>query len=294
MNTTKHLLRTSVAAIAAPALLSPALGQEVDPSTAAPVQNESPVAVDAPPIVETPAPAADPLAPSEPAAEVTTTTGTSPATVTRRQSATLSPRSVNSTVAGEAEAPDEAGGLSTSAPIASPSVPVGVPTANSDIASETVPASLAPPAEGTNDDIVPVAAAAGAGLLALAGAGIAMRRRRRSVTDDVVVHEPRIERSINRQPDAVTRPAVSQAPIAPTVAVGGNRIERALRGPTPDNPFLSLKKRLKRAAFFEQRERQIRQGIGARVSPMAGLPRRLADGLATRMQPKPVQRFQWA
>jgi hypothetical protein len=48
--------------------------------------------------------------------------------------------------------------------------------------------------------------------------------------------------------------------------------ERAKCGPTPDNPSLSLKKRMKRAAFFEQREREIAAGEAVPVESDAGLP----------------------
>lgn len=36
----------------------------------------------------------------------------------------------------------------------------------------------------------------------------------------------------------------------------GPHVRAAYLGPTPDNPFLSLKNRLKRARFYDQRERQ--------------------------------------
>ena len=48
--------------------------------------------------------------------------------------------------------------------------------------------------------------------------------------------------------------------------------ERAHRGPTPDNPSLSLRKRLKRAAFFDARERQVVEGRAEPVPMDAGLP----------------------
>ena len=51
-----------------------------------------------------------------------------------------------------------------------------------------------------------------------------------------------------------------------------SHVDRARRGPTPDNPSLSLKKRLKRAAFFDQRERLAAQGTAEPVSTGAGLP----------------------
>ncbi len=49
-------------------------------------------------------------------------------------------------------------------------------------------------------------------------------------------------------------------------------MDRAMRGPTPDNPSLSLKTRLKRAAFFDQREREVAEGTAEPLDPEAGLP----------------------
>lgn len=51
-----------------------------------------------------------------------------------------------------------------------------------------------------------------------------------------------------------------------------SHVERAMRGPTPDNPSLSLKTRLKRAAFFDQRERAVEAGTAEPVDAEAGLP----------------------
>jgi hypothetical protein len=56
-----------------------------------------------------------------------------------------------------------------------------------------------------------------------------------------------------------------------------SHVERARRGPTPDNPSLSLKKRLKRAAFFDQRERLAAEGKAVPVDADAGLPDAVAD-----------------
>jgi len=54
-------------------------------------------------------------------------------------------------------------------------------------------------------------------------------------------------------------------------------VERAYRGPTPDNPSLSLKARLKRAAFFDKREREAAAGKAAPVDADAGLPDAMAE-----------------
>lgn len=51
-----------------------------------------------------------------------------------------------------------------------------------------------------------------------------------------------------------------------------SHVDRAMRGPTPDNPSLSLKKRLKRAAFFDKRDREAAQGQAAPLDADAGLP----------------------
>lgn len=48
-------------------------------------------------------------------------------------------------------------------------------------------------------------------------------------------------------------------------------------GPTTDNPSLSLKKRLKRAAFFDQREREVAAAEAEPVDADAGLPDRMVE-----------------
>ena len=53
-----------------------------------------------------------------------------------------------------------------------------------------------------------------------------------------------------------------------------SHVDRAMRGPTPDNPSLSLKTRLKRAAFFDKREREVAQGTAEPIDADAGLPER--------------------
>jgi hypothetical protein len=56
-----------------------------------------------------------------------------------------------------------------------------------------------------------------------------------------------------------------------------SHVDRAMRGPTPDNPSLSLKKRLQRAAFFDKREREVAAGEADPVDPDAGLPEAMAE-----------------
>ena len=56
-----------------------------------------------------------------------------------------------------------------------------------------------------------------------------------------------------------------------------SHVDRAMRGPTPDNPSLSLRKRLKRAAFFDKRDREVAQGKAEPVDADAGLPEAAVD-----------------
>ena len=59
-----------------------------------------------------------------------------------------------------------------------------------------------------------------------------------------------------------------------------SHVDRAMLGPTPDNPSLSLKKRLKRAAFFDQREREVAAGEAVPVDSDAGLPEQMMEEIA--------------
>lgn len=58
-----------------------------------------------------------------------------------------------------------------------------------------------------------------------------------------------------------------------------SHVDRAALGPTPDNPSLSLKKRLKRAAFFDQRDREVAAGTAEPVETDAGLPEQMIEDI---------------
>ena len=58
---------------------------------------------------------------------------------------------------------------------------------------------------------------------------------------------------------------------------GESWVERAYRGPSPNNPSVSLRNRLGRAAFFDKREREAAAGLSAPVDPSAGLPEAMVD-----------------
>ena len=57
-------------------------------------------------------------------------------------------------------------------------------------------------------------------------------------------------------------------------------MDRAMLVPTPDNPSLSLKNRLKLAAFFDQREREVAAGKAEPVDADAGLPEQMVEDIA--------------
>ncbi len=104
--------------------------------------------------------------------------------------------------------------------------------------------------------------------------------------DELVLEQtPRHDPIFDQQP-AIVAPPMSAFPQTTLPQAAGPRhaaatgdcveleswTERAKCGPTPDNPSQSLKKRLKRAAFFEQRDREVAAGTAAPVDADAGLP----------------------
>jgi hypothetical protein len=121
-------------------------------------------------------------------------------------------------------------------------------------------------------------------LLALGAGAFAVTRRRRvgeEAWDEPAVDEPAVPAAApapyEEQP-AIVEPSAFSWGTAQTAEPqvearsGESWVERAHRGPTPDNPSLSLRKRLKRAAFFDAREQRIAAGQAEPVPSDAGLP----------------------
>ena len=157
--------------------------------------------------------------------------------------------------------------------------------------------------------MVPIAAGGALGLLALGGAAFAISRRRRHEDEEEWVEEQSTEHEpvVAEAPVAETprhdpilheeQPAI----VAPSAFAWGNDqsrqssgasaakaedddrmpgeswVQRAYRGPTPNNPSVSLKHRLKRAAFFDKRERDVAAGRAEPVDMDAGLPEAMVD-----------------
>ena len=58
---------------------------------------------------------------------------------------------------------------------------------------------------------------------------------------------------------------------------GETWVERAYRGPSPANPSVSLRNRLRPAAFFDKRERDVAAGTAEPVETDAGLPEAMVE-----------------
>jgi len=295
------MIRSGAAAIAALALSpTPAWAQDaaVDPAVTA---EETPITTDAPAEQAAPpdalAPLAEPESASEPAASEASEPAPAPAARTTRAPARAStPKPAPSTVASPAaEAP------AAETPAAAPPAPA-VSEAMTDPVAEAKPAEQTDAlAMGPIDEEVGYGLGAAA-LLALGIGAVAIMRRRRRVDEDEEVsvghveEEPAAPTHARPEPAKAVRydhaliaPAFgSQAGVRPAFAWGNigtaaapqrtreTHVERAMRGPTPDNRSLSIRKRLKRAAFFDKREREMAQGRGKPVNRFAGLPKAIA------------------
>ena len=130
---------------------------------------------------------------------------------------------------------------------------------------------------GSQDNTLPYVGVGAATLLLLGGAAALSRRRRRE--DELPAARLEGEHVLDLTPDQrVARPVAApiMARSASAIALPngfdlsrfGRHTQAAYRGPTSDNPSLSLRKRLKRASFFDGRER-IAAGIEGSPLPIA-------------------------
>lgn len=158
-----------------------------------------------------------------------------------------------------------------------------------------------------HDKTVPIAAGGVLALLAIGGTAAAMTRRRSEDEEEWADEETMeggyaepasVEQAggaiIHEEQPAIVAPATSAFAwrSGDTPAEGRlNRdsndedrrpgetwIERAYRGPSPANPSASLRTRLKRAAFFDKRERDAAAGLAEPVETTAGLPDAMIEG----------------
>jgi hypothetical protein len=160
--------------------------------------------------------------------------------------------------------------------------------------------TAAKPASGDSETAMEIGGGALA-LIALGAGAFALSRRRRH-EDEVMYEEtyepekaaepeplPRHDHVVDEQP-AIVGPEPSAfawgnpQPAAQSADDDGSDrqpgeswVERAYRGPSPANPSVSLKNRLRRAAFFDKREREVAAGKAEPVETDAGLPDAMAE-----------------
>jgi hypothetical protein len=161
-----------------------------------------------------------------------------------------------------------------------------------DVNNAPVPATPAKATKKKNDTPV-IAAGSALAFLAIGGAAVGLSRRKRE-DEEMMDGETMVDDPAPEAEPTVRDPIFDQEPamIAPDVSAfswrdqsgaergsennGETWVERAYRGPSPENPSLSLRKRLKRAAFFDKRDREVAAGEADRVESAAGLPDALA------------------
>jgi len=154
-----------------------------------------------------------------------------------------------------------------------------------------------------HDDTLPIAGGALA-FLAIGGAAVAFTRRRHDEEEEwveegsaepVETYEGDREPVVHDEEPAMIAPAASafswgerdrssevesrnlDAAADDDRLPGETWIQRAYRGPTPNNPSVSLRARLKRAAFFDKRERDVAAGRAEPVDMDAGLPEAMVE-----------------
>ena len=308
---TNHRMATTAIAAALAFSSTPLLAQDTQPVTD-PVA-ETPVTATPDPLAPAPVPAETPP-PAEPTAEATAESETTAEPESAATTAPVAHRATTSRATNRgARTPTSAAAPAAAAPAAAPAEtptaapePVAAaPTMAADPFAEPPVPAPEPAATSISDDALPIAGAVGLGLFALAGAGMAMRRRNRRRDEEeaewveveaepVVAHEPtpvvqpRPVADVHEEPAFARRPAPVHDPVptdAPVTALPagfdvsrfGRHVQAAYRGPSPDNPSLSLKNRLRRAAFFDQQERR-----AAAEAPEAAIAEAPAGGWALR------------
>ncbi|KTE36276.1 hypothetical protein ATE68_05320 [Sphingopyxis sp. H038] len=174
------------------------------------------------------------------------------------------------------------------APVAAAATPAAAPAAEAPLIEEATPiaAPMAAPAEpiaeptplptettSTTGDAFPWEIAGGAAaLLIIGGAGLAFARRRRAVGAEAAAYEyepasvaaaepvtgetqPWITPAYAPPEEEEVAPRTVPAFVAAPSGSMGRHEAMAMAGPTDDNPFATLSKRLKHARFLDRQER---------------------------------------
>ena len=289
-----HAQSSALPAIAAALALSstPAWSQEVQPTT-----NDPAPTVSAPaPTIQSDPVTVDPIVaePASPAPEATSTRTTAPApkaTATKKTTHVSPVRKPTVTHSAQATAPVAAAPVAAVAANPAPAAPAATPPPIVDARprADAAPAPAAAKSPLPVDETTMMLGGGALALLALGAGAVAVTSRRRvgaEVWDEPTVEEPAVPATApaayEEQP-AIVEPSAFNWGTAQTAEPqvearsGESWVERAHRGPTPDNPSLSLRKRLKRAAFFDAREQRIAAGQAEPVPSDAGLPESAAE-----------------
>lgn len=336
MRYAKNQLRPGLTAIAAVLALSstPLFAQTADVAPAGPVVVTPPPVVTT--AATTPSPASAPLAVSKAPAPVSVDLGSASSAADSAAPAEAAPAPARSVSAAprvvKVPPPAPGAAVATSAatvPVVAQAAPA--PVTPPVIAPEPAPAPAAVAKTTQSDltgDILPIAGAAGAAVLLLAGGALALGRRRREMDDVIyapgaitapaesgaspVVAAPMAATPVATDPIAYAAPAtsphraeaasingpVTRVPAGFDLSRFGRHTRAAYHGPTAENPSLSLKRRLKRASFFDQRERLAARGglptAGHAPAPVAAAAagQRHAEYITTKapQPPRPVFR----
>ena len=276
----KHA-RSGLTAIAAVLALSstPLVAQEVaDPlaPAAETIASPAPETIAPAPEATKSEPVADTTAAETTAAETAAPATTARPAATRSRTKTTTTRRATSEAA--AAAAPAAAAPATEAP--AEGMPVPPPTgAIVDRGPMPVDESAMDTTAAPADDALPIAGAAGLALLALGGIGMAVGRRRQRREE--LAHQRANREYLATHPDTSEShaPAFARTAAAPALAAGapgaalkdaprtklppnfdlsrfGPHVRAAYQGPTEDNPSLSMKHRLRRAAAMDQQLRQ--------------------------------------
>ena len=301
---TRLMAMTAIAAVLA--LSTPAAAQDVQsaPATMAPdplgatTPAAEPVASTAPTPTPTPSvtPSADPLSATT-AVDALAVPVAKARTTPRRATTTATAIPVRPATRPRPSARATTPALPTPASPAAVEVPAPLTTPIA--AARPAPVEATPvPVESVSNAALPIAAG-GLGLLALLGGGAVLRRRKRR--DEEVEYEAFDEPHFDIAPvpapvpvafaEPMREPGIMRAPVMATpladapagnVPEGfdlsrfGDHVQAAYRGPTEDNPSLSLKNRLRRASAMDQMART----SDAPAAPAVPLP--LAAATAAR------------
>ena len=166
--------------------------------------------------------------------------------------------------------------------------------------SAAAPAPAATASTNSQDETLEIAGVGGVAVLLLAGGAFALyRRNRRADEDDAHEMAPVM---VENEPVVMPATATVAAPVGvPHQTDGalpdgfdlsrfGPRVQAAYRGPTADNPSLSLKTRLKRARFFDMRERRKAEAGRTPTAPAAVAPTRDPETVSARSDEQIVYR----